>query len=1306
MAYTSAGRCAHTLRSASPDGPAGISSSPEKSGWVSCLQPRLARTEAVESSESYVIFTDAAHLTTYAKPVIQVQTAVNTHSRGTYAKPRIQHIGVQVDLTAELTETSTSDVPRVLPGATALDSPSEPCALQPGPSAQAVCSFTDASGMAKLMVVTSRNGKRLLVHAGYAYVESSQDGSSTFWGCRKKGTCWARMRTNMATGEGITLFGVHAHPPDPIEMEVLVAASRCHSLAGPGTATKEVVPNTTEMPPSSVKENTPSEQTRKHGVRRRRERRLLKPRFPVTFPQREETAHTSHLNFTPTLQNSSPICSQLNACRFDGTFVTLGSDDPLQQPTGTIDGNAKLDSDSTSQQLSSTGAVSEEEYLDLDDLSQENGITSADSAEDISDPEGALRQHDGSSWGVRDMTKPVVVTTVREKPLLIHDGYTYTVRRRMKSAVHWKCRKWNTCRAGVHTNTVSGDGIKVVRTHTHPRDPIEAEVLIAVSKLRSLARSAMEPDEVELNTLDSLSDSAKANMPSLGLMRRMIRRRRPERPRRPRPPVVYLRPSNAAGASQQATCSPNDGSSAWDPDRPSDRPNDCVDDVTIPVVIATAKDKPLLIYAGYTYTTNRQNKSYIYWTCRRRNTCRARLCTDPTSGDVIKLVGIHTHAGDPIETEVLIAGWRLRSLARSAMPIPQVVQNVMEVLSSSARATMPLVESLKRTVRRLRQLSRTAGASSSEPLPECHTSATDPLQQGTCNLSDASVIALHQPGAAPFDSANDISSSGHCSHQLDETAADSRDDTSSSGHFSHHLHEATADSRDNLTSSGDSSHQLGESAADSIEEQVPILNEHCSSDIPAKSCDAIVEDFGLMLQHLPHFSISDSGRSCHQLGETAAESTDKISVPGHPHRLHEPGETAAGSINNTAKPTIITTPKSKPLLIYDGHAYTMNRRNRSSIRWVCRKRKKCSVRLYTDPDRWDIVKLVGVHTHVADPVETEVLLAGSRLRSLARSAIPVPEVVRSVVEALSSPAKAFMPTLETLKRTVRRQRRLATDAGAQSSDGPPLECHASATDPPPQSTCSFSGAICALGLDDFLQKTNETAVDGAEGTLGLDDSPEKPDETAVDSAERVCSIDGPLCQLGRAAADISEKGPLDADGNSQPFGDATAGSAEVGSMAKPVVVESRKNKPLLICAGYAYTMNRDSKLTTYWVCRKRETCCARVSTSPASGEITNIFGKHTHPADLIEAEVLIAAAKFRSLSRSRMSACEVIERTLEGLSSPARERMPSRESMVRAVHRLRKHSREAEASQLDAPKESDTFAVPSPQATTGLDDTS
>lgn len=70
-------------------------------------------------------------------------------------------------------------------------------------------------------------------------------------------------------------------------------------------------------------------------------------------------------------------------------------------------------------------------------------------------------------------------------------------------------------------------------------------------------------------------------------------------------------------------------------------------------LVKTERGANMLLYEGHSYTCNKRTESCMYWVCRKRGICKARLSTDVELGMILTQPGEHTHSGDPVNNSML-----------------------------------------------------------------------------------------------------------------------------------------------------------------------------------------------------------------------------------------------------------------------------------------------------------------------------------------------------------------------------------------------------------------------------------------------------------------------------------------------------------------------------------------------------------------------------------------------------------------------------------------------------------------------------
>ena len=85
-------------------------------------------------------------------------------------------------------------------------------------------------------------------------------------------------------------------------------------------------------------------------------------------------------------------------------------------------------------------------------------------------------------------------------------------------------------------------------------------------------------------------------------------------------------------------------------------------------------------------------------------------------------------------------------------------------------------------------------------------------------------------------------------------------------------------------------------------------------------------------------------------------------------------------------------------------------------------------------------------------------------------------------------------------------------------------------------------------------------------------------------------------------------------------------------MSSITIATTEKNKPLLICKGFNYTIDRINDKKTYWKCKYCRTmkCKGRMHTDIKFTTILNEIGIHKHPEVAANTEVRLFNDKVRS----------------------------------------------------------------------------
>lgn len=122
----------------------------------------------------------------------------------------------------------------------------------------------------------------------------------------------------------------------------------------------------------------------------------------------------------------------------------------------------------------------------------------------------------------------------------------------------------------------------------------------------------------------------------------------------------------------------------------------------------TEKGKKLLIRRGYEYIIDRKDEEKIIWKCRQwyKQRCRGRLhVSRQEDGKILKSTS-HNHVPDCIKTEVSKEKTVLIERSQNVSePTSQTAATFFSQLSQCALSEAPRIDTVRRTIRRQRQMS-------------------------------------------------------------------------------------------------------------------------------------------------------------------------------------------------------------------------------------------------------------------------------------------------------------------------------------------------------------------------------------------------------------------------------------------------------------------------------------------------------------------------------------------------------------------------------------------------------------------------
>ena len=108
-------------------------------------------------------------------------------------------------------------------------------------------------------------------------------------------------------------------------------------------------------------------------------------------------------------------------------------------------------------------------------------------------------------------------TTKRKKPLLLCNGFSYTVDKVTEEKTYWKCEEARTikCKGRVHTNITNTSILHESNNHNHPGNSVLCEIRLFEEKIRDRAVNYNETTQTVIdNCLKNLSDHAVVRLPA------------------------------------------------------------------------------------------------------------------------------------------------------------------------------------------------------------------------------------------------------------------------------------------------------------------------------------------------------------------------------------------------------------------------------------------------------------------------------------------------------------------------------------------------------------------------------------------------------------------------------------------------------------------------------------------------------------------------------------------------------------------------------------------------------------------------
>jgi len=107
--------------------------------------------------------------------------------------------------------------------------------------------------------------------------------------------------------------------------------------------------------------------------------------------------------------------------------------------------------------------------------------------------------------------------TQKNKPLLLCNGFSYTIDKKTDEKIYWKCESAQTlkCKGRIHTDSLSTIILHETNNHNHLGNAVSSEIRIFEEKIRDRAINYNESTQTVIdNCLMNLSDNAVARIPN------------------------------------------------------------------------------------------------------------------------------------------------------------------------------------------------------------------------------------------------------------------------------------------------------------------------------------------------------------------------------------------------------------------------------------------------------------------------------------------------------------------------------------------------------------------------------------------------------------------------------------------------------------------------------------------------------------------------------------------------------------------------------------------------------------------------
>jgi len=122
--------------------------------------------------------------------------------------------------------------------------------------------------------------------------------------------------------------------------------------------------------------------------------------------------------------------------------------------------------------------------------------------------------------------------------------------------------------------------------------------------------------------------------------------------------------------------------------------------------VETKRGKVKYVHNGFLYIFDKKSSdgSKKMWQCKRKDQqCKARLHSNAFTGELVRVVGNYTHDSDAARIEVIrTVNILKRRVTDTTEGTAQVINNCIGNLTQAAQGQLPMLESLKKVVRRRR----------------------------------------------------------------------------------------------------------------------------------------------------------------------------------------------------------------------------------------------------------------------------------------------------------------------------------------------------------------------------------------------------------------------------------------------------------------------------------------------------------------------------------------------------------------------------------------------------------------------------